>query len=57
MELESLRYRVRRLEVCEIMTNVLIIFVGDSLPREFERIYDVCPIKKLSGGRRVIGNN
>ena len=43
---------------CGGKTNVRIIFVGDTIsPGAFEHIYDVCPIKKFNGGRRVIGNN
>ena len=39
-------------------TKIRVIFIGDTVSQgTFEHKYDVCPIKKFSGGRRVIGNN
>ena len=43
---------------CSCKTKIRIIFFGDTVSQgTFEHLYDVCPIKKFSGGRKVIGNN
>ena len=43
---------------CSGKTNICNFFVGDTVSQEtFERIYNICPIKKFSGGGRVIGND
>ena len=57
-ELESLRCIVSHLEKsCSSKPDICIIFIGDTVFQgTFEHIYDICPIKMFSGGRRVIGN-
>ena len=43
---------------CSYKTNLRIIFVGGTVSLgTLEHICDVCPIRKFSGGGRVIGNN
>ena len=64
--LRAIGYRARIIKVnrklswkgCIVKANIRIIFFGDTVSQgTFEHIYDVCPIKKFSGGGRVIGNN
>ena len=59
MELESLRCIVSRLErVVEVRPTYVLFSLETVFQGTFEHIYDdVCPIKKFSGGGRIIGNN
>ena len=60
MELESLRCIVIRLERVVVVRPTYILFsLETQSPRKHLNIYiyNVCPIKKFSGGGRVIGNN
>ena len=53
MELELLRCIVSCFERVVVVRPIYVLFSLDT----FGHIYDVCPIKKFSGGERVIGNN
>ena len=47
-------YRKPSSQSCSDNTNIRIIFVGDTVFQgQFDHIYDVCPIKKFSGGGRL----
>ena len=53
MELESLRYIVRRLETIVVVRPTYVSFSLGTVSQEtFKHIYDICPMKKFSGGRR-----
>ena len=52
MELESLRCIISCLERVVVVRPTYALFSLET----FEHIYDICPMKKFSGGS-VIGNN
>ena len=58
IELESLRCIVRHLERVVVVIRIYILFsLGTWSPEGHLNIHSVCPIKKFSGGGRVIGNS
>ena len=58
MEIESLRCIVSCLERVVVVRPTYVLFSLETVSQgTFEHIYDICPIKKFSGGGRVIGNN
>ena len=58
MELESLWCLVSYLERVIVVGPTYVLFSLETVSQgTFEHIYDVCPIKKFSGGGRVVGHN
>ena len=53
MELESLKCIVRYLEGVIVVRPTYVLFLLETVSQgTFEQRYDICPIKKLSGGGR-----